>query len=64
MRGLFTDPMTKAESIAYLRRLALKEKLSEEFLPAPSLGAEESLFELEELEKKLPEPLTTGKPSV
>lgn len=56
--------MTKAESIAYLRRLALKEKLSEEFLPAPSLGAEESLFELEELEKKLPEPLTTGKPSV
>lgn len=39
--------MTKTESIAYLRKLALKEKLAEEFLPTPSEGAEESFLEIE-----------------
>lgn len=42
-----TAPMTKTESIAYLRKLALKERLSEDFFPTHSEGAEEVFLELE-----------------
>ena len=49
VRGLFTiNPMTKAESIAYLRKLALKEKLSEDFLPARNEGVEEVFRSMED----------------
>lgn len=51
--------MTKSESIAYLRKLALKEKIAEESLPTRSDGAEEVFRELEEVEKKDTEHLTT-----
>lgn len=51
--------MTKSESIAYLRKLALKEKIAEESLPTRSDSAEEVFRELEEIEKNNTEHLTT-----
>lgn len=50
--------MTKLESIAYLRKLKLKEKISEYF-PTPAEDTEKVFRDLEEIEKKDTEHLTT-----
>lgn len=50
--------MTKAESVAYLRKLALKEKILGE--SPQSEDAEESFLELERIEKPVDKPENNG----